>query len=79
MEVLQALDDLSDVETGSGLLKPRVVLIHQVDVVPISNRKTGVQLANMYLFTYGIFIHTTMLLLLCSYFESLSAHIKRLF
>lgn len=39
MEVLQALDDLSNVETGSGLLKPRVVLIHQVDVVPSGNRE----------------------------------------
>lgn len=37
MEVLQALDDLSDVETGSGLIKTRVVLIHQVDVVPSGN------------------------------------------
>lgn len=44
MEVLQALDDLSDIETGSGLLKPRVVLIHQVDVVPLSNRESGLQL-----------------------------------
>lgn len=34
VEVLQALDDLSDVETSSGLLKPWVVLIHQVDVIP---------------------------------------------
>lgn len=34
MEVLQTLDDLSDVETGPGLLKPGIVLIHQVDVIP---------------------------------------------
>lgn len=34
MEVLQALDDLSDVETGSGLAEARVVLVHQVDVIP---------------------------------------------
>lgn len=34
MEVLQALDDLTDVETGPGLAETRVVLIHQVDVIP---------------------------------------------
>lgn len=39
VEVLQALDDLSDIKTGSGLVKPRVVLIHQVDVVPSGNRE----------------------------------------
>lgn len=39
VEVLQALDDLSDVETGSGLLKPWVVLIHQVNVIPSGNRQ----------------------------------------
>lgn len=33
MEMLQTLDDLSDVKAGSGLTEPRVVLIHQVDVV----------------------------------------------
>lgn len=34
MEVLQALDDLRDVETGPGLAETRVVLVHQVDVIP---------------------------------------------
>lgn len=34
MEVLQALDDLTDVETGPGFVETRVVLIHQVDVIP---------------------------------------------
>lgn len=38
VEVLQTLDDLSDVETGPGLLKPRVVLIHQVDMIPSETR-----------------------------------------
>lgn len=38
MKVLQTLDDLSDVETGPGLLKPGVVLIHQVDVIPSETR-----------------------------------------
>ncbi len=37
VEMLQALDDLCNVETGSRLLKPWVVLIHQVDVVPPGN------------------------------------------
>lgn len=34
MEVLQALDDLTDVETGPRLAETRVVLVHQVDVIP---------------------------------------------
>lgn len=34
VEVLHALDDLSNVETGSGFIKAWVVLIHQVDMVP---------------------------------------------
>ena len=34
VQVLHTLDDLSCVKTGSGLVKARVVLIHQVDVVP---------------------------------------------
>lgn len=32
--MLQALDDLSDVETGSGLTEARVVFVHQVNVIP---------------------------------------------
>lgn len=32
--MLQALDDLTDVETGPGLAETRVVLVHQVDVIP---------------------------------------------
>lgn len=34
VEVLQALDDLTDVETGPGFAETRVVLVHQVDVIP---------------------------------------------
>lgn len=37
MEVFQALDDLSDVKTGSRLIKPGVVFIHQVNMVPSGN------------------------------------------
>lgn len=40
VEMLQALDDLSDVETGPGLIEARVVLIHQVDVVPSGKQQT---------------------------------------
>lgn len=32
--MLHPLDDLSSVETGPGLIKSRVILIYQVDVVP---------------------------------------------
>lgn len=49
MEVLQALDDLSSVKTGSGLAEARVVLIHQVDVVP--SKKTEQV-------SFGFVIHT---------------------
>lgn len=38
MEVLQTLDDLSNVETGPRLLKPGIVLIHQVNVIPSKAR-----------------------------------------
>lgn len=34
VKMLQPLDDLSNVERGSGFVKPWVVLIHQVDVIP---------------------------------------------
>ena len=41
VEVLQALDDLGKVETSSGLAEPWVVLIHQVDVVPVPFAREG--------------------------------------
>ncbi|TNN37993.1 hypothetical protein EYF80_051848 [Liparis tanakae] len=51
VEVLQALDDLGDVETGSGLVEARVVLIHQADTSPNpplpSTRKSRNQSASM--------------------------------
>lgn len=34
VEVLHALDDLSSVVAGSRLVKPGVVLVHVVDVIP---------------------------------------------
>ena len=43
VEVLQALDDLSSIVTGSRLLKPRLVLIHVINVIPSSIRE-GVHL-----------------------------------
>lgn len=39
VEVLQALDDLSGIVTGSWLLKPRLVLIHVINVIPSSIRE----------------------------------------
>ena len=38
VEVLQALDDLSSVVAGPRLVKPRVVLIHVINVIPSGTR-----------------------------------------
>lgn len=38
VEVLQALDDLSSIVTGPRLFKPRVVLIHIINVIPSGKR-----------------------------------------
>ena len=43
MEVLQALDDLGEVETSSGLAEAWVVIIHQVDVVPAPLREREIE------------------------------------
>lgn len=40
VEVLQALDDLSCIVAGPRLLKPWIVLIHVVDMIPIGIKDT---------------------------------------
>lgn len=42
VEVLHALDDLSGVVAGSWLVKPRVVLIYIINVIPRCIREGGV-------------------------------------
>ncbi len=44
VEVLQALDDLSSVVASPRLIKPRVVLIHIINVIPSSIRETVLSL-----------------------------------
>lgn len=41
VEVLHALDDLSGVVAGSWLVKPRVVLIYIINVIPRCIREGG--------------------------------------
>lgn len=66
MEVLQALDDLSDVETGSLLAEARVVLVYQVDVIPSGD---GGQVSVFFFFTVYISCSSRFLIYLSNRFQ----------